>query len=65
MIRSFLDQFIILFGSQLIRPKFHFMLHYCHYIMLYGPLRNLYCLPFKVSTNFSKNLKDVHKILLT
>ena len=45
------------FNKSSLIPKHHFMLHYSHYISLYGPPRYSYCMPFEAKHQYFKNIQ--------
>ena len=61
MISSFLQSYCEVHGSNMMKPKFHFMIHYPQYIRLYGSLRNIYCFPFEKKHQYFKNLIRIVK----
>ena len=57
IIESYLMNYANYFGKESLIPKHHFMLHYCYFIKLYGPLRNIYCMHFERKHQYFKRLQ--------
>ena len=57
LVESYLMTFSNCFDKSSLIPKHHFMLHYSHYISLYGPPRHSYCMPFEAKHKYFKNIQ--------
>ena len=61
LVESYLIKFSNCFDKYSLIPKHHFMLHYSHYISLYGPPRYSYCMPFEAKHQYFKNIQKTTK----
>lgn len=48
---AFLD-----FAPDLLKPKFHFFIHYCKHLLFYGPLRHRWCMRYE---SFHRRIKNI------
>lgn len=56
LVFQFLTQFVAVFGSTSVTPKFHYMIHYARLIRMYGPLRQLWCMRFEAKHQYFKSV---------
>lgn len=52
----FISNVVKAFGSESVTPKMHFMLHYPRLILLYGPLKNYWCMRFEAKHQYFKQV---------
>lgn len=52
MVQDHIHSFKILFPDARLKPKHHFLLHYPMQIMLFGPLRQCWCMRFEAKHNY-------------
>ncbi len=55
LIADFLSDFVDVFQIRL-TPKMHFLLHYCRYIRMYGPLIAFWCMRYEAKHSYFKQL---------
>ena len=60
-IEIFLTLFKQTFGENILIPKHHFLLHYTTEIMKYGPLRNIWCMPYERKHKYFKEISHIIK----
>lgn len=56
LIESYIYKFKEAFGSELLIPKHHYMMHIPSLILKFGPLRNLWCMSFEAKHQYFKRL---------
>jgi hypothetical protein len=59
MIQDHIANFMELFPNKKLKPKHHFLLHYAHAFLTYGPLRSCWCMRFEAKHSYFTRLMTI------